>query len=32
LVPALAMTEDKDVRGQAALTLARIGDSSVREK
>jgi tetratricopeptide (TPR) repeat protein len=29
---ALAMTEDKDVRGQAALTLARIGDGSGAEK
>jgi eukaryotic-like serine/threonine-protein kinase len=29
---ALAMTNDKDIRGQAALTLARLGDSSHAEK
>ncbi|HEV7220532.1 MAG: protein kinase [Terriglobales bacterium] len=31
-VAALALTEDKNVRGQAALTLARIGDGSGAEK
>jgi serine/threonine protein kinase/tetratricopeptide (TPR) repeat protein len=29
---ALAMTDDKDVRAQAALTLARLGDSTHAEK
>jgi tetratricopeptide (TPR) repeat protein len=29
---ALAMTDDKDIRGQAALILARLGDSSHAEK